>query len=130
MANVNNLLDNQQVVLTPASSGVDARGNPATIPAGSTYLYTVDTPTVLALTPATDGSNTCLVVPVGPLSVNTITVTMTITFPDGNSATGTVLFTVSSSDPTSVSISVGPPVPIPPPSPPVASVNKPKIAGS
>ncbi len=68
MANLQ-LTDSQQVVYS--ISGVDARGNPVPLPAG-TVQFSVDNPSLLALTPSADGSSvTCA--SVGPLGTATLT---------------------------------------------------------
>ncbi len=97
--------DSQQSTFTIAFT--DKKGNPAPTPAG-TISWLVDSPTVLALTPAPDNLS-CLVAAVGPLGVATVSVKLTA--PDGTTlAAGSVDVTITGGAATVIAVTPGTPV--------------------
>jgi hypothetical protein len=89
-------------------SFVDKRGNPAPWPAGSQPpVWMVDTPTVLALSPAADGLS-CLVSALGPLGDATVSVAVSDSA--GNPlASGSIAVTIVGGAPSTVVVTPGTP---------------------
>jgi hypothetical protein len=102
------LADNQQVTCT--ITGTDSKGNPTPLPTGS-VVWSVDIPTVIAITPSAD-TLSCLLVAVGPLG--TANVSVSVNDPSGNSlASGQLAVTVVGSAPVTITVVPGAPVPQP-----------------
>ena len=100
------LQDNQQVTIT--FQGVDAKGQPVSVPAGGASWTTSD-PSVCTITPSSDGGS-CLVV---AGNVGTATITLTI-----SGVSGTLGVQVISGPPVNLNLIPGVPVPQPAPAGP------------
>lgn len=100
------MTDTQQVVMT-LKTGLDRRGNPTTLPAGS-VAWSTDSPALLTLTPSADGMS-CTVASAGPLGTGVLTAKVS----DASGAalaSGSVNFTITSGAPVSIEIDAGTPV--------------------